>query len=229
MIKFSRNRTAWLAAFMASAMLLGGPAIFDIQIINSKSVHAVGEEADRRLYIGSEPVKDEVYYDLPHYRQQDPTWGAEIMYPFNGSIELYGCAVTSLAMNAYFFGIDLNPSEMNKELDLYAAPLEWEAFTAARDLNIRRKDSTLDADSQLQNRDYVKHETIRELAAGYPVILGIQHSVHHTTHFVVANGYSYENGEYTVHILDPSHNNDYQTIDEIGTDWYYTRILVITE
>lgn len=210
-----------------AGLLLSAVVLHEISKVHT-SIIAAEASAGERLYYNGQVIPDQVYYELPHYRQQDPAWGAEIMYPFNGSIELYGCAVTSLAMNAFFFGIDLNPSEMNIELDLYAAPLEWEAWTAARNLQIKRKDSILDAESQLQNRDYVKHETIRELAAGYPVILGIQHSVHHTTHFVVANGYSYENGEYTVNILDPSYNNDYQTIDDIGTDWFYTRILVVT-
>lgn len=217
-----------LATGLALAFLAGsGPAI--PMLNGSTTVHAVGQEAGQRLYVNGQVVPDRVYYDLPHYRQQDPAWGAEIMYPFNGSIELYGCAVTSLAMNAAFFDIDLNPSQMNKELALFAAPLEWEAFTAARGLEIKRKDSILDADIQLQNREYVKHETIRELAAGNPVIIGIQHEVHLTTHFVVANGYTFENGEYRVNILDPSYNNDYQTIDDIGSDWFYTRILVITD
>lgn len=184
---------------------------------------------DKRLYYKGEVVADEVYYDMPHYRQQDPAWGEEIMYPFNGSIALYGCAVTALSMVVDFFEIDLNPSEMNKRLDLYAAPLEWEAYTAAEGLTIKRKDSTLDAQTQLLDRAYVKHETIRELSAGYPVILGIQHNVHHTTHFVVANGYSYVDGEYIVHILDPSYNNDYQTIDDIDAAWEYMRLLVITD
>lgn len=210
-----------------AGLLLSAVVLHEISKVHTPLI-AAEASAGERLYYNGQVIPDQVYYELPHYRQQDPAWGAEIMYPFNGSIELYGCAVTSLAMNAFFFGIDLNPSEMNIELDLYAAPLEWEAWTAARNLQIKRKDSILDAESQLQNRDYVKHETIRELAAGYPVILGIQHSVHHTTHFVVANGYSYENGEYTVNILDPSYNNDYQTIDDIGTDWFYTRILVVT-
>lgn len=182
-----------------------------------------------RLYLGGKAVPDAVYYELPHYRQQDEAWADEIMYPFNGSIGLYGCAVTSLAMNVAQFDIDLNPSEMNIVLDLYAAPLEWEAYTAANDLTIKRKDSTLDAKTQLMDREYVKHETIRELAAGYPVILGIQHNVHHTTHFVVANGYTFEDGEYIVNILDPSYNNDYQAIDDIDPAWEYIRLLVITD
>lgn len=226
MINMNGFRKRAVAATMAG-LLLSAVVLHEISKVHTPLI-AAEASAGERLYYNGQVIPDQVYYELPHYRQQDPAWGAEIMYPFNGSIELYGCAVTSLAMNAFFFGIDLNPSEMNIELDLYAAPLEWEAWTAARNLQIKRKDSILDAESQLQNRDYVKHETIRELAAGYPVILGIQHSVHHTTHFVVANGYSYENGEYTVNILDPSYNNDYQTIDDIGTDWFYTRILVVT-
>lgn len=203
--------------------------ISSILFTNTVKLEEALAEEDRRLYVDGVAVEDEVYFDFTHYRQQDPLWGSEIMYPFNGSIELYGCAVTALAMSVEHFDIFLNPSEMNQALGLYAAPLEWEAFTAERGLKILRKDSTLDAREQLLNREYVKHETIRELAKGNPVILGIQHNEHHTTHFVVANGYHYENGEYTVDILDPSHNNDYQTIDDIDPAWEYMRILVIAE
>ncbi len=185
------------------------------------------DSGGRRLSANGSVVPDEVYYDLPHYRQQDPAWGDEIMYPFDGSIELYGCAVTSLAMTVWHFGEDFDPSQMNQELGLYAAPLEWEAYTAAHGLTIKRKESTLDARVQLLDRLYVKHEVIRELALGNPVILGIQHNEHNTTHFVVANGYSYIDGTYTVHILDPSTNNDYQTIDDIDPAWEYMRLLVI--
>ncbi len=228
-----KNKTGQRPVFIRLAALLmlvffSIALLFPMDRLKTEAVplYAAG---DKRLYLDGKAVPDEVRYDLTHYRQQDPAWGEEIMYPFNGSIALYGCAVTSLAMTAEHYGIYLNPSEMNRRLDQYAAPLEWEAFSAAEHLTIKRKDSILDARTQLLDRTYVKHETIRELAAGNPVILGIEHNGHHTTHFVVANAYRYENGEYVVEILDPSYNNDYQTIDDIDPAWEYMRLLVISE
>ena len=195
-------------------------------LLLAQPLHAANDGSGR-LSAGGQLVPDRVDIPLTHYRQTDPAWAAVELRP-GATMGEIGCAVTSLAMLAEVYQIQLNPAELARELGRWAAPLEWEAFAAQRQLRLAREDNLLDIDPRVADRDYVRDTTVRILSEGQPVILGIQHEGHLTTHFVVAHGYVYENGDYRVRILDPSLNNDYQWLDEIDEAWAFIRLLVVT-
>lgn len=178
------------------------------------------------LWVDGAPVPDEAMIDLPHYRQADDRWGEIKMGNTDSTIAKEGCALTSLSMYAAVFGIDEDPEKMNQTLGKDACPLEWEAFAAAFGLEMVHKEDTIDRHNKLTSRAYVRDTTVRQLAKGRPVIIGIYHLPSHTTHFVVAHGYHYEDGRYVVHVLDPSTNNDYQTLDDISDEWEFCRLVV---
>ncbi|MDI9470393.1 MAG: C39 family peptidase [Bacillota bacterium] len=181
----------------------------------------------RRLTLNGEPVPDRVHLDMPHYRQTDPAWASYELRP-GRTIGDIGCALTSLSMLAHVYGIQQNPAEVAASLGSWAAPLEWEVFTTLHNLRIVREDNLLDIDARVADRDWVRDSAVRALAQGRPVIVGIQHREHLTTHFIVACGYRYENGAYIVETYDTSTNNDYPSLDAIDPAWEYIRFLEIS-
>ncbi len=181
----------------------------------------------RRLSVNGVMVPDRVSLEMPHFRQTDPAWAGYELRP-GRTIGDIGCALTSLAMLAHVYGIEQNPAELAADLGSWAAPLEWEVFTTRHDLRIVREDNLLDIDARVADRDWVRDSAVRALAEGHPVIVGIQHCEHLTTHFIVVHGYSYENGTYTVETYDPSTNNDYSSLDAIDPAWEYIRFLEIS-
>ncbi|NJP39831.1 hypothetical protein HCH52_02020 [Oscillospiraceae bacterium HV4-5-C5C] len=221
-----------------SAELLNRSALTDGQAATASagtdSTGAVGStgaagtdtEGEERLTTADGSVlPDEIELASTHYRQTDPAWAAMIMQKDGDDIGTYGCALTSLSMAASFYGIDLNPAELNTALGDYADPVEWAAFAAKYGLLIGRQDSSLDPGSRLTDRNYVRDQVIRELAGGNPVILGIRLKDSGTTHFVLCYGYRYVDGAYSVLVKDPSTNNDYQTLAQIPDTWEVYRLL----
>ncbi|MDD2214677.1 MAG: C39 family peptidase [Oscillospiraceae bacterium] len=183
-------------------------------------------EGEARLTAADGSVlPDTVELASTHYRQTDPAWADLIMQKDGDDIGTYGCALTSLSMAASFYGIDLDPAELNSALGDYADPVEWAAFAAQYGLLIGRQDSSLDPGSRLTDRAYVRDQVIRELAGGNPVILGLRLKDSGNTHFVLCYGYSYSAGSYSVLVKDPSTNNDYQTLAQIPDTWEVYRLL----
>ncbi|MDI9497416.1 MAG: C39 family peptidase [Bacillota bacterium] len=180
-----------------------------------------------RLCVNGVTVPDSVSLEMPHFRQTDPAWAGCELRP-GRTIGDIGCALTSLAMLGHVYGIEQNPAEVAADLGSWAAPLEWEVYTTLHNLRIVREDNLLDIDPHVADRDWVRDSAVRALAQGHPVIVGIQHREHLTTHFIVVHGYRFENGAYIVETYDTSTNNDYPNLDAIDPAWEYIRFLEIS-
>ncbi|MGI6545789.1 MAG: C39 family peptidase [Fastidiosipilaceae bacterium] len=191
-------------------------------------VSAAGTE-DNRIWNNGVAVQDEVMLELLHFRQADARWASVGMGVSQKSIGEYGCALTSLAMYATNIGVDTDPERLNLMLGDDANPVEWEAFAAELGYRLTHKEDSIDLHNKLVSKEYVEDTVVRSLSEGKPAIIGIWNSESYWTHFIVAYGYRYEDGNYVIYVRDPSVNNDYQTLDEIDPVWAYYRLVVLGE
>ncbi len=185
------------------------------------------EPEDNRIWNNGVAVQDEVLLEMLHFRQADERWASVGMGVSQKSIGEYGCALTSLAMYATNMGVDTDPERLNLMLGDDANPVEWEAFAAELGYRLIHKEDSIDLHNKLVSKEYVEDTVVRSLSEGKPAIIGIWNSESYWTHFVVAYGYRYEDGNYVIYVRDPSVNNDYQTLDDIDPVWAYYRLVVL--
>lgn len=183
--------------------------------------------ADGRVWNDGKPVPDSVQVKMTHFRQKDEKWAEINMGNSQKSIGDYGCALTSLAMYATNLGVNTDPEKLNITLGKDASPVEWEAFSAELGYRLIHKEDSIDVHNKLTSREYVEDTIVRALSEGKPAIVGIWNSENYWTHFIVAYGYEYKGGSYTIYVLDPSFNNDYQTLADIDPVWEYYRLVVL--
>ena len=58
----------------------------------------------------------ELKIDAPAFAQNDPQWAGDFLGPTDGTMGAEGCAVTSAAMALAFYGMQVNPGQLNKFL-----------------------------------------------------------------------------------------------------------------
>jgi len=168
-----------------------------------------------------------VVLDVPLLRQSDSRWGGVALGSLGATIGSEGCALTSFAMVATYFGVSSTPAQVVEQLGEYAYPLEWVAAEPRYGFHVLRKDSIRFRDSRLHNPEWVRHTIEDTLADGYPVIIGILQTSTGTPHFIVAYGMEPDGeGGYSILVRDPSVNSDYERWEEVPAGWEVTRLVV---
>ncbi len=183
------------------------------------------------LLLGSGPVAampgDEVVLEVPLLRQTDVRWRELTLGTDGATIGSEGCALTSFAMVASYWGVPTTPAQARTRLDTYAYPLEWVAAQPRYGFYVVRKDSVRFRDARLHAPAWVRDTIEDHIRAGCPVIVGLLQTTTGAPHFIVAYGVV-PNGDGSVEILlrDPSENSDYQAWSHIPAGWTVTRLVV---
>ncbi len=167
----------------------------------------------------------EIKLEMTLYRQADSLWANEKAMFCNKTIGSIGCAITSTAMVLDYYGFNETPSTLTKKLEEWACPLEWDAIETRFGLHIVRKDSKLDKEQRLLDKDYIAAEMVKMLDKGYPVILGLENTRTQATHFIVIYGYK-DSPQLDFYILDPSVNSNYIMLSDVSSEWNYHRMVV---
>ena len=118
----------------------------------------------------------------PHFLQNDPRWGRDLLGPTDGTLGAEGCALTSAAMVLGTYGIDVDPQRLNRfvtEHDGYTPQgwLYWEAAAAYAPDRVRHVYEDRPSYALMD----------RNIAAGNPVIVRLR-LPNGITHFVVLAG-----------------------------------------
>lgn len=66
--------------------------------------------------VGGVPFFQRVEIPVPQFFQNDPLWGGEFLASTPGTLGGEGCAVSSAAMTLASYGVDTDPSRLNKFL-----------------------------------------------------------------------------------------------------------------
>lgn len=176
---------------------------------------------------GTEDVPGSHILDVPLLRQADPRWMNVPMAGDGPPIGDEGCALTSFAMVASYYGFPATPAQANETMGAYAYPVEWVAGEPRYGMHIVRKDSIRFRDARLHDAEYVR-DTIEDcIRADWPVILGVLQTSTGATHFIVAYGLEVENPEKTrILVRDPSGVSNYTYWDDLPDGWIVTRLVV---
>lgn len=122
---------------------------------------------------------------VPQFRQNDPRWGKELLAAGVGGDTLgsAGCAVTSAAMVIASYGVDTDPSRLNKFMESHGGYvgsgwLEWKVAPQLAPGKFR-----------FAYEDVATHKLIdTNLKNGNPVIVRLRYADKNVTHFVVICG-----------------------------------------
>ncbi len=164
---------------------------------------------------------------VPLLRQADARWRDLALGAHGATIGSEGCALTSFAMVAEYWGVPTTPPKALERLGEYAYPVEWVAAQPRYGFYIVRKDSVRFRDSRLHDAAWV-HDTIEDhLRDGCPVIIGLLQTATGVPHFIVAYGLEpIGDGAFDILVRDPSTNSDYQAFSQIPAGWVVTRLVV---
>jgi hypothetical protein len=154
--------------------------------------------------------------------QASAPWGTQTYDHSTRQIRNLGCALSSLAMALNFAGVTTDPGLLNTALvegnGFSGSAVNWDPAVRAAS----------DGDLAFYQRRRVWNDPAAEeflnaaLAAGYPVVVGVNLDVNYRPHhFVLVTGYV--DGDYS--ILDPGHANR-TTLSDYGGE-YVTRGIVV--
>ncbi len=124
-----------------------------------------------------------------------------------------GCALTSVAMDISLEGKNDDPGEVNTELGDSACPMKWGEVANSYGLTLHQEIGTY---TDQEARDTV--EGI--LKNGETAIVGMKLTGTDKTHFVLARGYSNDNGADHIYIYDPASWVDHTDLDSYLLDGY---------
>ena len=65
---------------------------------------------------GGLPIPGEIVITVPHYRQADPRWKADLLGKTPGTLGGQGCAVASASMTLSHYGMSVDPAMLNRFL-----------------------------------------------------------------------------------------------------------------
>ena len=123
---------------------------------------------------------------VPHFRQGDPKWGADLLGPTESTLAAEGCAVASAAMALATRGMDTDPARLNAFLTQLPGgytPRGWIYWEKAAEF-----DANLTPELLPHYEDDASHFLIDwNLLRGNPVIARVRFPSG-TTHFVVIIG-----------------------------------------
>lgn len=179
------------------------PMLTTIELMSRQTAQ---QPTSKRSVVQSAAVETSLPCDVPLFHQ---TGNQDVMQTCNNTISSYGCALTSTAMVFKYFGVNTDPSTLNRCLGQYACPIWWGPAASNCSEGKVRYAGALG----------FSYATIdQELAAGRPVILGMDRP--DTSHFIVikgggggtANGYS---------INDPARYNPQRQLlsDYLNNGW----------
>jgi hypothetical protein len=116
---------------------------------------------------------------LKPFAQTDPRWGQDRMQRENTAIRSWGCALTSTAMLFHYYGVDTDPGRLNRCAGDQADLLYWDP--------VRQRCAGDRVTATRWSGAASWDELAQALAAGRPVIVGLQGGPA-GSHFLVVTG-----------------------------------------
>lgn len=194
-----RKPLARLGAAFVAGMLAAAGLIFLLQPAPKEEPPAAAAPAfDMEAWTRKGPIpasggkffQPRLVLPVPHFRQNDPVWGADLLGPApDETLGSHGCAVTSAAMVLASYGVQTNPRALNEFLKTNDGftPEAWLKWEVAAELDPER--------ARFVYEDLPSYQLIDEnLSRGNPVIVRLRYGNGGTTHFVVIcgkDGYDY--------------------------------------
>ena len=196
------SRGKWLAIALAVAVAAGGAGawIYQAQKERERQEAYERERAWQAAYekeqkglapSGGKFFEKTVLINVPHFLQDDPRWGANLLGPSTTeTLGSHGCAVSSCAMVLASYGVDTDPQRLNDFMNLNNGftPEAWIEWKIAVQLDPDRVEFKYEADPSYKRID-------ENLERGNPVIVRLGYPPpRHTNHFVVIcgkTGYDY--------------------------------------
>ena len=118
-------------------------------------------------------------WKVPFFSQLDPRWKNNRFGTCSGTIGKSGCALTSVAMNLAYYGVDTDPNRLQKSMGAAACPLVW-----SKAVYYSQQKVAVPPDYWPKQFSWTRLET--ELKKG-PVIVELTHTYcNGCHHFVVA-------------------------------------------
>ncbi|MCC6626329.1 MAG: hypothetical protein IT340_02885 [Chloroflexi bacterium] len=140
---------------------------------------------------------------LKPFAQTDPRWGGDVMRTGGHPLRSMGCALTSTAMIFHYYGLDTDPGRLNGCAGDQAEDLFWDPVRS-------RCAADRIPGGTAWNGNATWGDLEAALAAGHPVIVGLQGGPA-GSHFLVATGGSGDQAE-NYRITDSWDGSTYKTL-----------------
>ena len=160
--------------------------------------------------------------EVPFFSQKNSQWGEERLGNNGPYVKDAGCALTSVAMVFRFYGVDLDPYQLNKWLSQNAGydgegNILWEkakSYPGAKD-KVSTYNKTLDIGHGKSPERVLAEDVYPKLKDGIPVIASVPSS--RGIHFIVFIGRN-DKAEYIFY--DPSDNTEIKRVWPTGVEIY---------
>lgn len=150
---------------------------------------------------------------VPHFSQDDPRWGEDLLGATSDSLARVGCAVASAAMVLAHYGVDTDPGKLNAfltEKEGGFTPQGWIYWEMAPLLDARMAAGLLPHYEDLPSYALMDANLLR----GNPVIVRVRYP-NGVTHFVVVVGK--EGFDYLILDPGPDAGNQVRKLRDFGS------------
>jgi len=173
-----------LALTLASLMLTSSAAYASADKKVTHDLDVAPQKIEAPQINSSDEVSIQAGLSVPLYSQSGQTWSSSIMQSCGSTINSAGCTLTSVAMVFKYYGVSIDPGQLNTKMGASACPLVYNDAVTKAGAGIVKSVSVTSPTAW----STVYSEARTAINAGKPYILGFRRA-DSSTHFVVIKGY----------------------------------------